>query len=232
LNLVGAPLLGGARLTLASRVNVTCDITQTKVRKKKRTNNYPLTSFACVCTSLSSYEYKGIKALAQAPGSKVPSQRLRKHRAPRHNNQNDAIALTHFSFLADDAFLAPSASTGHQEKIWAPSQRVREHQEVPRRSASTGHQDNNQNGAIALTSYSFLEMMMLSWCPAQALGAKKRQGRLHSTRTSTRRCQGVHEYQDTTINMVLCFSLFCFTFSGIILFNINSFDIHYRQQYG
>jgi hypothetical protein len=32
--------------------------------------------------------------------------------------------------------------------------------------------------------------------------------------------------------MVLCFSLFCFTFSGIISFNINSFDIHYQQQYG
>jgi hypothetical protein len=155
-------------------VGVTCDITQTKVRKKKRTNYCPLTSFACVCTSLSSYEYKGVKARAQAPGSKAPSQRLRKHQSPRHNNQNDAIALTQFLFLADDAFLAPSASTGHQEKIWVPSQHAREHQEVPRCGTSTGHQDNNQNGAIALTPYSFLVMMMLSWRPVQALGTKKR----------------------------------------------------------
>jgi hypothetical protein len=115
-----------------------------------------------VCTSLSSYEYKGVKARVQAPGFKAPSQRLRKHRAPRHNNQNDAIALTQFLFLADNAFLAPSASTRHKEKIWAPSQCARKHQEVSRCGASTGHQDNNQNGAIALTPYLFLEMMMLS----------------------------------------------------------------------
>ena len=159
---------------MAPRVGVTCDITQTKVCKKKRTNNCPLTSFTCMCMSLSSYEYKGIKVCVQAPGSKAPSQRLRKHRAPRHNNQNDAIVLTQFFFLADDAFLAPVTSTGQQEKIWAPSQHAREHQEMPRRSASTGHQDNNQNGAIALTPSSCLEMMMLSWCPAQALGTKKR----------------------------------------------------------
>jgi len=87
---------GGARRTLAPRVGVICDTTQTKVRKKKRTNNCPLTSFVCMCTSLSSYEYKGIKAPAQAPGSKAPSWCLRKHRAPKHNNQNDAIALTQF----------------------------------------------------------------------------------------------------------------------------------------
>jgi hypothetical protein len=120
------------------------------------------------------YEYKGVKARVQAPGSKAPSQRLHKHRAPRHNNQNDAIALTQFSFLADDAFLAPSASTGHQEKIWAPSQHAHEHQELPRHGASTGHQDTNQNSAIALTPYWFLEMMMLPWRPAQALGTNKR----------------------------------------------------------
>ena len=59
-------------------------------------------------------------------------------------------------FLADDAFLVPSASTGCQEKIWAPSQHACEHQETPRHGASTGHHYNNQNGAIALTPYSFL----------------------------------------------------------------------------
>jgi hypothetical protein len=47
----------------------------------------------------------------------------------------------------------------------APSQRL------PKHRAS---RYNNQNGgAIALTPFLFLEMMILSWRPVQALGAKK-----------------------------------------------------------
>jgi hypothetical protein len=51
-------------------------------------------------------------------------------------------------------------------------------------------------------------LMMLSWHPAQALGTKKRYGRLLSVRASTRRCQGGAQALGTkiTIKMVLLYS--------------------------
>jgi len=74
----------------------------------------------------------------------------------------------------------------------APSQRM----QVPR--------NYNQNGGdIALTPFLFLEMMMLSWCPSQTLGlgTKKLQGRLLSTRASTRSRGASTGHQETTIKM-------------------------------
>jgi hypothetical protein len=50
------------------------------------------------------------------------------------------------SFLSDDAFLAPSACAGRQEKVWAPSQRGRKHQEAPMGTHAPQH--NNQNVII------------------------------------------------------------------------------------
>jgi hypothetical protein len=47
----------------------------------------------------------------------------------------------------------------------APSQRLHKHR---------AQRNNNQNGgAIALTPFLHLEIMMLGWHPAQALGTKK-----------------------------------------------------------
>ncbi len=100
---------------------------------------------------------------------------------------------------------------------------------------STGHQDTTIKMVVLLHSphfcflkwWCFLGTQCKHWAPRKDKGA-------FSAHTSTRRhqCQGACKHQDTTINRVLCLSLSCFTFSGIISFNINSFDIHYQQQYG
>ena len=87
----------------------------------------------------------------------------------------------------------------------APSQQPHKHW-APRH--------NNQTGSIAQTPFPFF-LMMLSWCPVLALGAKKRYGRLISMHASTRRHQEAREHHNATIKM-LSLSLSSCSFFRII----------------
>ena len=87
----------------------------------------------------------------------------------------------------------------------APSQQPHKHW-APRH--------NNQTGSFTQTPFPFF-LMMLSWRPVLALGAKKRYGRLLSARASTRRHQGAREHQNATIKM-LSLSLSSCSFFSII----------------
>ena len=82
----------------------------------------------------------------------------------------------------------------------APSQQPHKHW-APRH--------NNQTGSFTQTPFPFF-LMMLSWCPVLALGAKKRYGHLLSARASTRRHQGACKHHYATIKMLSLFIVFRF----------------------
>ena len=91
----------------------------------------------------------------------------------------------------------------------------------PRKHWAPRH--NNQTGSFTQTSFPFF-LIMLSWCPVLALGAKKRYGCLLSVRASTRRHQGAWEHHYATIKMLSLSSCSFFRSLHIVeLSNKNSF---------
>ncbi len=95
----------------------------------------------------------------------------------------------------------------------APSQRPCKHW-APRH--------NNQTGSFTQTPFPFF-LMMFSWRPVLALGAKKRYGCLLSPHTSTRRHQWAREHHNATIKMLSLSSCSFFRSLNIVELS-NKFD--------